>query len=342
MWETVVFVFPVILLLHTAKSNPCLTECLEIFICASKKSSNLTSELQGEEGDSPLEHIDPESVQTHETMFSELGACGLQWSWTWTLWRKTGRLGSWPTDPLQDSRGWPGSGESRRGCKPQAVTSVWSRCWHSQPYSSLPASNCAFLKLKGCVPLHRLSARSRWAVEASLHDFSVLQVCPGGSCLTDVSKLLFGWFGCSGFGWVVTSYQRCLNMLNHLPGFWNIQLKTKSLVSPALWIAEPKAQASHMPRDKSNLLITSDKRKFPQDRNKLWKYKIVTCCELFRWQHHKDVRTGSWAEVNQGNIIDCGEAVLIYIHWWFDPLSLRSQSSACRWMSGCWWSWGGP
>lgn len=138
------------------------------------------------------------------------------------------------------------------------------------------------------------------------------------------SCCLFVWFGCSGFGWVVTSYQRCLNTFSHLPGFWNTQLKTKSLVSPALWIAEPKAQVFYTPREESNLLITSDKRKFPQDRNKLWKYKIIICCKLFLWQHRKDVRTGSRAGVNQGNVIDCGEAALIYTHWWFDPLSLRS------------------
>lgn len=80
MWGTVVFaVFAVILLLHTAKSNPHLTECLEIFICGSTKSPNLTSELQGEEADSPPEHIDFESVQTHEKMLSESRAkesCG--------------------------------------------------------------------------------------------------------------------------------------------------------------------------------------------------------------------------------------------------------------------------
>lgn len=59
----VIVVFAVILLLDTAESNACLAECLEIFLCDSKKSPNLTSELQVQEGGSPLEHIDLESVE---------------------------------------------------------------------------------------------------------------------------------------------------------------------------------------------------------------------------------------------------------------------------------------
>lgn len=35
-------------------------------------------------------------------------------------------------------------------------------------------------------------------------------------------------------------------------------MKTKSFVSPALWIAEPKAQAFYTPREESNLLAIKE------------------------------------------------------------------------------------